>query len=458
MLAPTHGVFGVFLTLIILAVFGIQSSLHWTVLLCAIVGSLAPDLDSGRSLIGKLFPFISTPLERKFGHRTATHSLIGWTIANLCFAILLAILFFLYYQAIPFIRFHSASLFSHHSVTAIYNKALPWSLSYFRMVAAFAFGYISHLILDMFNPRGVQLLWPDPTRDVIPKNVDLRPESGAKSEIFIFIILVFLLCLSLPLSRYGLMTSLRWFLATPEAAISEFKTTHEKTYVTFEGIYQATRTPVSGQAEILDVQNKKMIVYFEGSVFTLSDELSADILAKKVHLIKTDTPLRTATVTFTNQTRENLLAKLSQNALVSGVIILPKDMHVKIPDLPLSKFKTMTQVENELRLSFASQRDLKRVSWDDAFLLMQRQDALRFKKLNREIAKTTNELNTLDDTKGLTPLGQELLLTNEDRQTAKKKRETLSIQLDDLEFEKEELALKMKTHDLLFSGKVTILK
>lgn len=77
MLAPTHSVFGIFLTLIILAVFGIPQSLHWTILLCAIIGSLSPDIDHPKALIGRIFFFISKPLDRRFGHRTVTHSFIG---------------------------------------------------------------------------------------------------------------------------------------------------------------------------------------------------------------------------------------------------------------------------------------------------------------------------------------------------------------------------------------------
>ena len=54
MLAPTHSVFGIFLTLIILAVFGIQWSLHWTILLVAILGAIMPDIDHPKSVIGNL--------------------------------------------------------------------------------------------------------------------------------------------------------------------------------------------------------------------------------------------------------------------------------------------------------------------------------------------------------------------------------------------------------------------
>ena len=44
--------------------------------LLAAVASLLPDIDLPPSKIGRLFWWISVPLERRFGHRTLTHSLI----------------------------------------------------------------------------------------------------------------------------------------------------------------------------------------------------------------------------------------------------------------------------------------------------------------------------------------------------------------------------------------------
>lgn len=447
MLAPTHSVFGAFLTLIILGVFGIPSSLHWTVIICAVIGSLAPDLDTRKSLIGKLLPFISGPIERKFGHRTATHSLIGWTIANLGFGILLAFLFLAYY------------------------KTTPWSINYFRMVAAFSFGYLSHLILDMFNPRGVQLLWPDIGRDVIPKNADFRPESGSKTEILIFLILTCLLGFAFPLSQYGLMTSLRWFLATPEAAISEFKATQEKAYVEFEGVHNETRTHVSGLAEVLDVQNKKLIILYNNVVFSLSDELAADILAKKVHLIKTKTPIQTTHSTFKNKTREELFNALPKTGLVSGIITLPRDLKINFEDVPngvtsakntsgylASTFKPLDQVGNELRLHFATKDQVAALKLNESFYLLQKQRIQTIAKLQLERRQVQTKLQTLNTPSGLTPLGESILVSQEDKEKKAQKQEELQNKLEELTLQIETLQAEQKSERLLFSGNVMVRK
>jgi membrane-bound metal-dependent hydrolase YbcI (DUF457 family) len=45
------------------------------ILALALLLALAPDLDTPRSLVGSLLKSISVPLERRLGHRTATHSM-----------------------------------------------------------------------------------------------------------------------------------------------------------------------------------------------------------------------------------------------------------------------------------------------------------------------------------------------------------------------------------------------
>lgn len=49
----------------------------WRVYLACIFFALLPDIDSSSSVIGYAFPFISNPLERRFGHRQITHSLLA---------------------------------------------------------------------------------------------------------------------------------------------------------------------------------------------------------------------------------------------------------------------------------------------------------------------------------------------------------------------------------------------
>ncbi len=93
----------------------------------AAFGALLPDIDHPSSRVGRMFPHISKPLARVFGHRGFTHSLLA-------IAALVAVLA---YTA----RFHAASL---PAATA----------------AAVSMGYLSHLLADYLTIRGIPLFWP----------------------------------------------------------------------------------------------------------------------------------------------------------------------------------------------------------------------------------------------------------------------------------------------------------
>ena len=434
MLAPTHGVLGVFLTLIILAVFGIQESLHWSILLAAVIGSIMPDLDHPRSAVGRIFFFLSVPLERKFGHRTVTHSLLGWAIGTAVAAVLIGIIWLFYLSFIQ-VRF-SLPVISADLVI--------------RWIAAFSIGYVSHVLIDMINPRGVQLFWPNDARDVISKDPNLRPESGSKAEILIFTMLVGLMILSFPLSKYGLMTSLRWLLATPEAAIEEFKSTSTKTYVTFTGIFAETRIPVQGKAEILEAKNKRLVIAYDSNIYSLSDEVSADIIASQVRVQKTKIPISITRKSFDGKSQDELLAALPTEAFVCGTIQLPKDLTLR--HLP----KSITQTGQELGLTFATKHQLEALKIDEAFEFVLKQDAAKQAKIIHEIKQSKAQLTDLNDTKGLTPLGAQLLSTKKEREEKARKQEELSQRLEELKLDLEEQRYTQKSHKLVFSGDVTL--
>lgn len=92
-----------------------------TVILLTALFGLLPDIDSHTSTIGRTFPFLSKPLESRYGHRTITHSLIA--------------------------------LITVGTVTYfVYHSHWVW------LTAA----YGSHFIIDMIFGAGVPLLWPYP--------------------------------------------------------------------------------------------------------------------------------------------------------------------------------------------------------------------------------------------------------------------------------------------------------
>ncbi|MBU8906116.1 metal-dependent hydrolase [Desertibacillus haloalkaliphilus] len=89
----------------------------------AIIGSMIPDICHPNSMIGRRLKVISKPLNKAFGHRTITHSLL----------FLLAIYWI--------------------------TSQLPTSYSSEIQVGLTA-GMISHFILDAMTARGIQLFYP----------------------------------------------------------------------------------------------------------------------------------------------------------------------------------------------------------------------------------------------------------------------------------------------------------
>lgn len=189
MTAPNHiiggivitGLFGSFLNLNILA--------NPIFIASTIFGSLIPDIDYTKSTIGKTFRPISKYLNRRFGHRTITHSLIAMFGSFLLFAII------------------ESTFFGKTTTSKIY-----------------LLGYFSHLVLDMMTVQGVTLFYPflrNPC--VLPGNPNARFKTGnLHSETMIFCFFLLSLIFLQPLFANGFWTQYNRYFGTPKHLASEF--------------------------------------------------------------------------------------------------------------------------------------------------------------------------------------------------------------------------------------------
>ena len=132
--------------------------------------SLLPDIDLPPARIGRLSWFVSVPLERRFGHRTLTHSAVGLLV-----------------------------------VAAVSSPLWFLNPFYFWCVLG---GTWSHLWIDMLNIRGVDLFWPSPIRLVTPGNRHWRLEVGNKGEMVLLSALLVVAVALYPLSHLAPRTSL----------------------------------------------------------------------------------------------------------------------------------------------------------------------------------------------------------------------------------------------------------
>ena len=182
MTLSTHVAFASVLYLSGATLFGYRPDLiGW---LLAAVASLLPDIDLPPAKIGRLFWWLSVPLERRFSHRTLTHSAL----------MLLAV------------------------------AALAAPLGWINPLYCWAVigGYWSHLWIDMLNIRGVDLFWPSPVRLVTPCNRNWRFAVGSKGEMVLLAGLLGLTVALYPLSYLGFRDALQALLKSFDIAVEQY--------------------------------------------------------------------------------------------------------------------------------------------------------------------------------------------------------------------------------------------
>jgi inner membrane protein len=100
------------------------------------LGALMPDIDLPNSTLGKKIKLVSRLINKIFNHRTITHSVLGMFV------------WFVLLQGLSYLALVNFNITEHLS----------------QMIPLFQFcfmlGYISHIMSDIFTPKGVQLFYP----------------------------------------------------------------------------------------------------------------------------------------------------------------------------------------------------------------------------------------------------------------------------------------------------------
>ena len=85
MTAPNHVIGGYTLTGIIGSISGINILEQVELLPIIFIASLLPNIDHPKTIMGRLFRPISKMINRKYGHRTITHSLLVLIVLGVVF-------------------------------------------------------------------------------------------------------------------------------------------------------------------------------------------------------------------------------------------------------------------------------------------------------------------------------------------------------------------------------------
>ncbi len=183
MILGTHVAFASVLYLGGATLFGYKpDGIGW---LLVAVASLGPDVDLPTSKVGRLLFWLSVPLERRFGHRTVTHSAVGL-------------------------------------LTVALVASPLWLIQplYFWCVLG---GTWSHVWIDMLNVRGADLFWPSPVRVVAPGNRNWRLEVGSKAEMMLLSALLLLTVALYPLSHLGFRDALQALLKSFDISVEQYQ-------------------------------------------------------------------------------------------------------------------------------------------------------------------------------------------------------------------------------------------
>ncbi len=248
MTAPTHISFAALVYLVLLTSAGVPLTLLNAT--ATALASLLPDIDTGASIAGRLFPSLSRRIERRCGHRTLTHSLPF----SLAVAVCLAPLAFL--------------------DRGIYIVIMV--------------GYVSHPLLDSCTVTGVRLLYPiSGARCVFPMDVNVpsryRITSGGRQE-WVLCALFVLLCIpALLVAHQGFARFVRVAQGNIESAVRDYRDFSRSHAVWVECRAQSgfSKENLSGRYEVVgDLDAQTLLIKCpDGKLHTLGKEYRAEFVA-----------------------------------------------------------------------------------------------------------------------------------------------------------------------------------
>ena len=219
-------------------------------LAATVIFSMLPDVDHTKGVIGKVFFPIARYIDRRFGHRTITHSLMA-----------LVVIFIL-----------SISIESFLSKKTVITQIITLS-------------YLSHLIFDMCTKSGIPFFYPFSTlRCVMPANPKMRISSGDfRAEVIIFFCFIGFNLSAMDLMKDGFWTSYNKAFKTFSHLNREFMRGGQLEIVVIE-----KKTKKKERGFVIECQEKKAVITSkEGLKEVANDKFKIDqIVVSKSKLSK----------------------------------------------------------------------------------------------------------------------------------------------------------------------------
>jgi inner membrane protein len=271
--------------------FGIAPSLP--VLLGAVLGSQLPDIDTSTSWIGSVFFPISSWIEKRYPHRTVTHSFLA--------------------------------------TGAIALLALPLAFWNWQCWLSIPLGHLIAIFSDTFTKKGVQLFFPAPAWCVCGANPNRRLATGSTPEYFVLAIAVGLLVFNLQTATQG-----GWVRAATQAiglrdsAIEVYNSEANKSHIWADvtGYWVGDRSKADGAYFVIGVENGDFILQNERGLYKTGQNLIADRLTVRKGRTAS---ISTQSLAFSDQEPASQLQQL-QHSHPSSAVFLSGLLKIDFPE------------------------------------------------------------------------------------------------------------------------------
>ena len=248
MTAPNHVTGGMVFTGLFCSLFTINIFSNPLYISVCILGSLLPDIDHTKSIIGKAFYPLSKWISIHYGHRTITHSL-------------------LFILSITLI-----SVFIENNFSDNLNVSIILFFSVF-----------SHFILDMVTMQGIPLFYPfykNPC--VLPANPELRISSGnLKQEGIALFIFAFMTLFMQDLFAQGFWSSINNNFNDIKHKVQEFKGTNNALQIVYD--YQVYQDKYKGSGYLIQAETDNLYILNNQKIIHLNKSTPG----LKITLLKT---------------------------------------------------------------------------------------------------------------------------------------------------------------------------
>ena len=426
MTSANHIAGGIAITGISLSFWDINIFSNSAFLATTIFASLLPDIDHTKSIIGKLFYPIARAIDRKYGHRTITHSLTFFV----------PVLMFVVFLELNFL-----------------NPFFDRSGAEFSMI--FGFAMFSHFILDMLTVQGIPLFFPFMRNPcVIPANPNFRIRSGDfKSEAIAMSFFVITIFSSYDLFANGFWTSYNRSFGTIMHAEREFR--RSENFVNIDYSYLLNGEPVTGKGILLDASEKHLELFENDKIHRISNE---DQRVKNIQIAPTkgEFPFKIETLNFAfltvDQLNDTLQGKIISgnifgnqefifnNVLIKSELKLNKEISPKIETLRNEAGKDKIKAQIAIQ-----EAKLREIQAQNSIQVQERS------KLEKSLEKALNSLKTEKDLYASNKLEKEIIDIRHKLDIFQLKQTPVYSIIEEIKQLSESLEIEEKTY---FSGTV----